>query len=196
MPSTIGSRNRLSIAAGAAGPVAFVAAWVGCGLATRGYSPVNDAISRLAAADAPTRVPMTAGFVTFGVAVPAFAATLRRTVPGPAWIAAVATGVATLGVAATPLDGGLEPLHAPFAVAGYATLAAVPLLAARPLAAAGRSGWARASLALGLVAAASLVATAAGPAHGAFQRAGLSAGDAWLVAAAIAAWRGRLGEDS
>ena len=183
---------RLSNAAGIAGPIAFVAAWVGCGLATRGYSPVSDAISRLAARDAPTRVPMTAGFVTFGVAIPAFAATLRRTVPGPAWLAAAATGVATLGVAATPLDGSLEPLHAPFAVAGYATLAAVPLLAARPLATAGRRSWARASLALGLLSATSLIATAAGPAHGAFQRAGLTAGDAWLVAVAVSAWRGRL----
>ena len=78
---------------------------------------------------------MTAGFVVFGVGLPLYAWALRRVVPRPVWVAAAATGVATLAVAAAPLEHSAttDRWHGVFAGIGYATLAATPLLAARPL---------------------------------------------------------------
>ena len=52
---------------GVIGPVAFVGSWAILGATTPGYSPVNGAISDLAAVDASSRAPMTAGFVVFGL---------------------------------------------------------------------------------------------------------------------------------
>ena len=172
---------------GVVGPAGFVAAWVGAGVATRGYSPVHDAISELASVHAPTRTAMTAGLVCFGAAVPAYAAALRVSVPGRAWIAAATTGVATLGVAAFPLhhSPAIDTVHGACAAVGYASLALTPLLAARSLA--GR--WATASTAVGVLAGACLAATVLGPAHGFFQRAGLTIGDVWLAASAVALLR-------
>ena len=119
---------------GLVGPSAFVAAWLGAGAAADGYSPVEDAISRLAAQGAATRAVMTGGFVAFGIGVPLYAAALRRTLPGCAWVAATASGVATLGVALFPLDQSRagDRMHAVFAGAGYAALALTPVLAAPP----------------------------------------------------------------
>jgi len=92
------------------------------GARTKGYSPVHDAISRLAAADAPTRWLMTAGFVCFGVCVPIFSLVLRRALPGPAWLAAAVSGYATLGVAVSPIHvtPRLSQLHGLFASIGFA----------------------------------------------------------------------------
>jgi hypothetical membrane protein len=70
---------------GVVGPVAFVAAWLGAGLATGGYSAVEGAISDLAAVGAPHRGLMTLGFVVFGVAVPIYGLALRRVLPGWSW---------------------------------------------------------------------------------------------------------------
>ncbi len=92
---------------GFVGPAAFVGAWTAAGLRTRGYSPVTDAISDLAAIGASTRSLMTAGFVVDGIGLTAFGLSMRTAVEGRAWMAAVATGVATLGVAAAPLAGRL-----------------------------------------------------------------------------------------
>ncbi|HZQ84417.1 MAG TPA: DUF998 domain-containing protein [Acidimicrobiales bacterium] len=172
---------------GIVGPTAFIAAWAIGGMRSKGYSPVHDAISRLAAVHAPTQSLMTTGFVAFGLGVPLYGLALRREVPGPAWVAAVTTGVATLGVAAAPLDvsSRVDLVHGAFASAGYASLAALPLLAARGLERDGRRGWARASRVVGVASAVSLIATVAGPAHGLFQRAGLTIGDAWIVATAL-----------
>ena len=89
---------------GVIGPVAFIAAWVTTGQLTDGYSPVHDPISDLAAVNAPYRGWMTAGFVVFTGGLVAYGLALRARRAGPAWIAAVITGVATLGVAALPLD--------------------------------------------------------------------------------------------
>ena len=173
---------------GIVGPAAFIGGWAVGGAVRAGYSPVEDAISRLAAVGASTRPLMTAGFVAFGVGVPVYALALRRALPGPAWTTAVATGLATLGVAATPLDtsAAVDAVHGVFAGTGYATLAATPLLAARPLAAAGHRRAAVASAATGLASAACLAATLVGERHGLWQRLGLTIGDAWLVASA--AW--------
>jgi len=136
---------------------------------------------------------MTGGFVAFGVCVPLYGLALRRFVPGPAWAAAVTTGLATLGVAAAPLDvsSRVDLVHGAFASVGYASLAVLPLLAAGPLQRAGQSGWARASRAAGIASGLALLATDAGSHHGLFQRLGLTIGDAWIVASAAAIARDR-----
>ena len=175
---------RLTAAGGIVGPAAFVTAWAVAGARTPGYSSVDDAISRLAEIGAPHRPLMTAGFVVFGVAVPAFGLALRSELhESAAWLSAVGTGLATLAVAATPLrEGGDDSAHAIAATAGYVTLAATPLLAAPHL-----DGRARTvARAVGILSAASLVATTVGPASGLFQRVGLTVVDAWL---GITAWR-------
>ena len=89
---------------GVVGPTGFVAAWATAGTLAKGYSPVQEAISHLAALRAPTRWLMTAGFVCFGVAVPVYSSALRNSLGGRAWLAAATTGVATLGAGAFPLD--------------------------------------------------------------------------------------------
>lgn len=185
-------RRRLAALGGVAGPVAFAAAWSLLGRRLPGYSPVDDPISRLAADGAPDAALMTAGLVAFGVGVPLYGAALRDALPGPAWAAAAATGLATLGVAAFPLTAhGPDTVHGAVAGVAYASLAATPLLAAAPLARAGRRGWAGASVAVGTVSAASLAATAAGPATGLFQRVGLTVAHAWVVASAVGILRRR-----
>lgn len=176
---------------GVIGPAGFVTAWAACGAAKHGYSPIDDAISQLAAVGTTTRPFMTAGFACFGVSVSIYATALRRCVLGPAWLAALSTGVATLGVAAFPLgvSSSIDTVHGALASIGYVTLAATPLLAARPLAESGRGEAAAISLAAGAIAGLSLAATVLGPAHGLFQRIGLTAGDLWLAASAIAILR-------
>jgi hypothetical membrane protein len=157
------------------------------GARTKGYSPVDDAISLLAATDSHTRGLMTVGFVGFGVAVPVFAIALRDALPGRAWVAALVSGLATLGVAAFPLHVSvtIDRLHGTFATLGYVALALVPFLAARPLAREGRRGAAIASRLVAAMAAACLAATPIAASNGLFQRAGLTIVDAWLVATAI-----------
>lgn len=151
------------------------------------HSPVDDAISLLAAADAPTRWWMTAGFVCFGVAVPVFALALRDAVPGPAWIAALVSGLATLAVAAFPLhvSSTISVVHGISAATGYVALALVPFLAGRTLAARGQRTAAAMSMTVAAVAAVCLVLTTVAAANGLLQRAGLTVVDAWLVAAAL-----------
>lgn len=169
---TSGGRRAAAIA-GVAGPAAFVAAWAVGGARTPGYSPVEQAISRIAEIGAPQRALMTAGFVTFGVAVPAFALAARRRLGWRTTATLVVAGVATLGVAATPLDEGTDDtLHAVLAGTGYAAMALSPLLVRRRSAA---------DVAVGLVAVASLLGTTAGPASGLLQRLGLGVVDAWIV---------------
>ena len=179
------SIQRLAVG-GVIGPVAFAATWAILGATTRGYSPISDAISDLAATHAPKRAAMTLAFVVFGVGVIAFGFALRAAGAGPAWMSAVATACFTLAVAATPLGGPTrDVVHGAFASLGYITLIGVPLLAARPVARAGHTGWARYAVATAIIAGTGLLASAAGPAHGLFQRIGLTTGDAWLVATAL-----------
>jgi len=130
---------------------------------------------------------MTVGFVVFGIGLVAFGFALRRALAGRAWIAAIVTGASTMAVAATPLGGWSgDSLHATFAGLGYAAIVLLPALAAPALAARGRSGWSRASWLAAIVAASCLVASTFGPAHGAWQRLGLSIGDVWIVSTAVA----------
>lgn len=179
-------RPRLLALGGIIGPVSFVAAWAFSGEATPGYSPTDDAISQLAAVHAPTRIAMTTGFIVFGVGVVAFGLALRATQGGPGWIAAVGTGGSTIAVAATPLGAlSSDVVHGTFATFGYVCLVAIPLLSARPLARAGRTGLARFAWLTAGVAGACLVASAAGSASGFWQRAGLAAGDLWILTRAI-----------
>jgi hypothetical protein len=175
--------------------VSFVGAWAaGAAITSMPYSSIDDAISRLAAVDADTRWLMTAGFVTFGVALPVYAAALRCTVTGLAWVTAAATGLATLAVAATPLDhsAAVDRLHGLFATVGYVTLAATPLLAARPLAGLGHRRLARLGVGAGITSVTALALTPTSLPTGLFQRIGLTAGDVWIMATAIAMATGRL----
>ena len=182
--------SRSLVVGGLLGPAAFVGAWTVGGALDSGYSPIEDAISRLAAVDADgaSRALMTAGFVAFGVGVPLYGLALRSRLAGPAWAAAVTTGLATLGVAATPLEVSptVSLLHGAFATTGYASLALVPLLSAPGLRAQGRPGLARLATAAGVASGICLAATVAGPAHGLFQRLGLTIGDAWIAGTALA----------
>lgn len=187
------SGRRLLAVGGIVGPVVFVWAWIGGGLAAGGYSAVGDAISDLARAGAPTRAVMSIGFVVFGIAVPLYALSLRLVLPGPAWIAAFVCGVATLGVAAVPLGRGTDGWHGLFAGIGYFAIALIPAFAASGFLRSGQRGWVGFSVAVAGMAGACLLATVVGPAHGLFQRVGLAAGDTWIVATAVViVVRGRL----
>jgi hypothetical membrane protein len=162
---------------GIVGPAAFIACWLLGGLRTEGYSPADDAISRLAADGADTRWLMSFGFVAFGIGVPLFGLALREVVPDSrAWIAAVVTGLATLGVALTPLDvsDGVDRLHGVAAATGYASLALLPILVGR----ATGSQW---SIVVGVLVALCLVGTFVDPVNGLAQRTGLTLGDLWIL---------------
>ena len=194
----LGPAWRAAALGGLVGPAAFIGAWVIGGIvAGAPYSPADDAISRLAAAGAETRPLMTAGFVLFGLGLPAYGVALRRVLPGAAWATAVATGLATLGVAATPLDRSafVDQLHGVFAGLGYLTLAATPLLAVRPLRARGHRLLARLGLAAGVLSGTALLLTLTDGPTGAFQRLGLTVGDLWIMASAAAVVTGRLRRD-
>jgi len=173
---------------GVVGPVGFVGAWVVGGAIKAGYSPVDDAISRLAAVGASTRPLMTAGFVCFGLSMPVYAVALRRWISAPASWAAVGTGAATLAVAAVPLgqSSTLDTVHGGLATAGYLTLVAIPILSCRALLDGGRRNVAVLSLVAGAVAGISLGATTLGRHHGFWQRLGLGVVDAWVFASAVA----------
>jgi len=190
-------RRRLALG-GIVGPLAFITCWAVGGLLTEGYSPIDDAISRLAAVDADTRWLMSTGFVLFGVGVPLFGLALREVLPGRAWIGAVVTGLATLGVALLPLDVSdtVDALHGVAAGTGYVALAALPLLAVRPLRAAGEHRAATASLVVGLLIAAALLLTPIPAINGLAQRTGLTLGDLWILATARAILTHRLSPSS
>jgi Protein of unknown function (DUF998) len=175
---------------GVVGCVGFVVAWAVAGANTAGYSPVDDAISRLAAQHAPHRAFMTPGFLAFGLGLPAYALALRRALPGWAWTTAFATGASTIGVALAPLDTTAgDRFHSIFAIIGYITLAATPVLAIGAFVRRGAPGWARYSAITGAISGGALLATAAGPLHGLLQRAGLGISDVWIVVTALQMWR-------
>jgi len=186
MAERVGTKRRAAIG-GVLGPAGFISAWVVGGAVKDAYSPVSEAISRLAAVGASTRPLMTAGFISFGIGVPIYAKALRATIPGPAWIAAVVSGVSTIGVALAPLERSAtgDTVHAWFAGIGYAGLAATSLLSAWQLARLGATQWARLGLVSGTVSSVALVLSTTG-ANGLFQRIGLTSGDVFLVASGIA----------
>lgn len=186
---------RTAALGGVIGPVGFIGAWIiGAAMTEAPYSSLDDAISRLAAVGSDTRWVMTAGFVTFGVSLQMYAWALRSTIPGRAWVTAAVAGLATLAVAAAPLDRSdmLDGLHATFAAVGYLALAATPLLAVAPLLAAGRRRLAWCGLAAGLTSAIALSLAATGLPTGLFQRIGLTVSDTWILASALAIRRGAI----
>jgi hypothetical protein len=170
----------------------FVASWALLGAVKARYSPLHDPISDLAAVHASTRAYMTAAFVVFAVGLTFYAWALHSALAGPAWVAALTTGLATLGVAAFPLDHSsmIDSVHGVFAGLGYVTLAATALLSVRPLLRQGRTAWAATAAITGSVSAIALALTLGGSFHGLWQRSGLTAGDIWVVASAIAIRRG------
>lgn len=180
----------------AAGPVAFISAWVvGGGRMPGGYSPVHDAISRIAAVHAPQRASMTAGFLGYATAVGAGSMAVRRSPLAPAWPLVAVNAAATAAVAALPLDhsGAVDGLHAMAAAVGYVSISVAPLVAAGPLR---HRGWRRAAAAssvIGLASGACLAATVVSDSSGLYQRLGLTLGDAWLAAVAAALLTGHLG---
>ena len=180
---------------GVVGPTGFVAAWATAGPLTKGYSPVQEAISHLAGVRAPARWLMTAGFVCFGGAVPAYSAAVRNSLGGRAWLAVATTGVATLGAAAFPLDTSptTDRVHRQFAVLASSSLVLAPVLAAQTLSARGHGRAAAASRLVGATSGGCLVASAFVRSEGLLQRIGLTLSDGWLVASAVAILRG-LGE--
>ena len=175
---------------GIAAPCAFVSAWVVAGLTTEGYEPLRDAISQLAREGADARPLMSAGFVAFGVLIPAWAVLLRRVLGTGVAIAATVAGLATLGVALLPLtrEGG-QPQdvgHAVVAGLGYVGMALTPLLAVAPLRRLGLTRAAAASGVVGLVSAVALVGSVlVAQRSGGLQRLGLTVVDAWHVVVAV-----------
>jgi hypothetical protein len=158
---------------GVIGPAAFVATWATLGALKDDYSPVHDPISRLAAVGAPTRAAMTAGFLAFAAGVGACAPALSDRYGRGASRALALNAVATVGVAALPLEGfGGGHGHAVAAGVAYASLAAAV--------------WAGGARKTAVAVAAALAASAVSPEYaGLAQRTGLTLGDAWIVAAAL-----------
>lgn len=187
--------RRAAALGGIVGPTAFVGAWIGgAAITTREYSAVHDAISRLAAVGNNSRSVMTAGFIGFGIGLPAYAAALRSASGGKAWVAAAVTGAATLAVAALPLDqtATIDRLHAVAAGVGYISLAAIPLLAARSLVRTDHRVLAGVGVVAGGVSAVSLLLTATSLPTGLFQRIGLTSTDVWVMLSAAAMVTGRI----
>jgi hypothetical membrane protein len=184
--------SRVALLAGIAGPASFVGAWAVGSAVKDGYSPVSDAISRLAEQGASTQPLMTAGFVGFGLLMPIYARGLGQALGSRAVQAAVTTSaVGTLAVAAFPLspEGGttVDTLHVAAAAVAYAANVLGPIAAARHL----RSRRARrGSYALSAAMAAALIGSLAlDDVTGLLQRTGLTMYDAWAVVLALAVLR-------
>lgn len=174
-----------------AGPAAFVTGWVVGGGRTPGYSPVHDAISRIAAVGAPERTTMTTAFVAYGASVLVGSTALRTSPLRRVWPLAAINGAATIAVAALPLErsSAMDVWHGVAAGTGYVSIAALQLASARPLRDGGHRRAAVLATVGGAVTAASLAATTVSDANGFFQRLGLTVGDVWLVAAGLALFR-------
>ncbi len=183
------SLDRLRSAGVIVGPLAFITAWAVSGARTKGYSPIRDHISDLAAVDAPTRPIMNAGFAAFTVAVALAAGPLRRLIGTPGTIAMGLNAALSAGVALAPL--GISPAgdrrHQVAAGAGYLALAALAPAAA-PALAQRSPALAAASIGVGALSMVCLGASlAAKEQSGFWQRAGITATDAWLVALGVIA---------
>jgi hypothetical membrane protein len=177
--------RRVRACAVIAGVGAFVASWIVAGSLRDGYSPMHDAISRLAELGAPHRWIVVAGMVAFGLGALVSAGLLSR----PATIAMTIAGISSFGVAVFPCTAGCpgpetvtDTAHIVFAGAHYVALVLVPILQSR-------SKFARAVTTIAGTAL-SLQVLGFGP-NGAMQRIGLTTLDAWLVITAFKAARAR-----
>lgn len=184
--------RRAARLAGIVGPAGFIAAWVIGSAVKDGYSPISDAISRLAEQGASTQPLMTAGLLGFGLLMPLFARGVGQELGSTAVPAAVTTSaLATLAVAALPLsaEGGttVDTLHNVAAAVAYAANVAGPVAAAPHL----RSKVARrGSYALSAAMAAALVGSVTlEDLTGLLQRTGLTLYDLWAVALALVVLR-------
>jgi len=177
---------------GVVGPVTFAGTWLVAGIVKTGYSPLHDPISDLAGVHASTRPVMTTAFVVFAGGMCSYAWAMRSTRLGLVSTAAAISGLATLGVAAFPLhhSATVDSVHGVFAGTGYVTLAATALGSAAVLTRLECRTWARVAAVTGAVSATSLALTLLGSFGGLFQRLGLTAGDVWIVASAVACSRG------
>lgn len=196
-----GSWSRWGAIAGAAAPSVFIAGWVlGSALAPDSYSPIDDAISRLAASGAATWPILTGALVAYAALFGLWATSLRTEDPALAGVAAANTA-ATLAIAATPLDhsAGLDAAHGLAAFAGYVTLAALPLVATRSARTcatrvsrtARRMAWVVTLAGVGALAASTVFPEA----NGWWQRAGLTVLDCWVIWWAVRSIRARRSPD-
>lgn len=174
-----------------AGPAAFIGGWVVGGGRMPDYSPVNDAISRIAAVGAPERTLMTAAFVTYGASVVVGSTALRTSPLRRCWSIAAVNGAATIAVAALPLEhsASMDTWHGVAAGVGYVSITVLQLASAKPLRETGHDRAAALAIAGGVTSGLCLVATTVSDANGFFQRLGLTVGDVWLVAAGLALFR-------
>ena len=153
-------------------------AWGALGAGAAGYDPTRDAISRLAARGAPTRPAMTAALLALGAGMVVYGLALR---PSRAWVLPVVNGMATLAVAALPLDGADDTAHGVVAGLGYVTLAAIPVAVGR------RS---RLSMVTSVVSGLCLLASVVVATDGLYQRTGLTVAHLWVVVSALGSLRG------
>ncbi|MFN2556082.1 MAG: DUF998 domain-containing protein [Nitriliruptorales bacterium] len=178
----------------------FVTTWAVLGATRDGYEPMSQAISELAEMGSPTRVPMTASLILFGLLLAPFVTTLRRALPGggAAAAAVLLNAVGSIGVGAfscTPGCPGPEASPSDFAHVVAASISYLGLILA-PLVTAwclrrvdDRPGLWRFSVMLGLLTLVGVTAWAgglAGEAGGVLQRFATTTGDVWYVIAAIA----------
>ena len=182
--------ERARAAACAGGVLALTAAWVVAGLTTDGFDPRTQSISQLQRAGTATGAVMTSAFLAFSAGALAFAPVIGARMGRKAQAALVTAGLATLGVAVSPLGevrGGLvDDLHLAFGATGYAALSVLPLLAAHRLPSRARA----ASYAVGAAVSACLLGTVpADELSGLLQRGGFVLGHGWLVGCAVAVWR-------
>ena len=186
-PAPAFTHRRLAFG-GVIGPAAFVSAWMLGGLlGDAGLSPIDDAISQLAAVDSNTRMLMTAGLLTFGFGVGAFAVSATSVLGARTALALAATAASTLAVAALPLGSSdaVDSLHGLAAGFGYITLVLAPIAARKPLRRMGRQRLAAAGVLASTIAAVSLAASLTSAPTGLFQRLGIASVDIWIVAVAV-----------
>jgi hypothetical protein len=136
---------------------------------------------------------MTAGLAACAVGVGSYASVLGERFGPMVEAAARWNTLGTIGIAATPLDsanGG--PPHVVAAGLTYASLAALPLLAAPTFRSDGRRALAGLSVAAGVASGACLAASASGRSarSGLLQRIGLTVGHAWIMGSALGRGRG------
>ncbi len=174
-----------------AGPAAFISGWVVGGRRMPDYSPVNDAISRIAAVGSPERTAMTAAFVTYEASVIVGSTALRSSPLRRCWSFAAVNAAATVAVAARPLDHSstMDAWHGVAAGIGYVSITGLQLASAKPLRATGHDRAAVLALVGGATSGLCLIATTVTDANGFFQRLGLTVGDVWLVAVGVALFR-------
>ena len=184
---------RTAAVGGVLGPLLFVASWAASGALRDGYSPVHDAISRLAERGAPERWIVTSGMLAFGAGSLLLAAALRSDERlRKTSLAVVVVGLSAVAVAMFPCSQGCPGLgeltdnaHILAAGVNYAAFTAAPFFTAAAIHRDDRR-FAAISVAAASVAAAALVVQASGlGANGLWQRIGLTIDDTWMLVTSL-----------